>query len=210
MKLDKTSAIVLDGLEVGMLGHLHKDEGDLASLVLKADIHTLGQESFSDRALDLAVALTQAFDADLLLDHLGELPNLILDAGVDFAYILLELLVIDEELGSGNIDFSVFLALLGVVRLVTSGGHLSFLFSARIAVRVVFGRRGDVSFIDELLELVREVLVEVHVEGDLLALLGEDVAGQEDVEGVVHASAKILDSLPIVLLLLPLPLFQLN
>ena len=60
----------------------------------------------------------------------------------------------------------------------------------------------NVSLVDERFELLGKVFVKVHVQRDLLALLGEDVARQKDVQGVVDASAKVLDSLPIVFLLL--------
>ena len=42
MKLYLAPSIVLDDLIVGVLHHLDKNEGDLALLVLKSRIHSLG------------------------------------------------------------------------------------------------------------------------------------------------------------------------
>ena len=58
---------------------------------------------------------------------------------------------------------------------------LSFLRLSLIIRRVQHG-----------LQLLWQEFVVVHVEGDLLALLGEDAAGEKDVKTVVDASSKVL------------------
>ena len=62
---------------------------------------------------------------------------------------------------------------------------------------------GDLT-IETLTELIGQIFVEIRVESDLLALLAEDIAGKEDVQGVIDAAAEVLDALPVVLLLLAL------
>ena len=63
---------------------------------------------------------------------------------------------------------------------------LSFLRLSLIIRRVQHG-----------LQLLWQEFVVVHVEGDLLALLGEDSAGEEHVEAVIDSAPQVLDALSI-------------
>ena len=52
-----------------------------------------------------------------------------------------------------------------------------------------------------MLELIWEVFVEIHVQSHLLLILGENVAGEEDIERIVDASTQVLDAFAVVFLL---------
>lgn len=56
VQLDLALAIVLDALRLLQGAHLDKDEGDLAALVFKINVHVLCAELFSNGVLDLFVA----------------------------------------------------------------------------------------------------------------------------------------------------------
>ena len=70
VQLNVPAAVVLHRVLPLKLAHLHQDEGDAAALVLEADVHVLGVEAFSDGSLNLFISFHQAFDLDLLFDHL--------------------------------------------------------------------------------------------------------------------------------------------
>ena len=70
VQLDVPTAVVLDRVLALELAHLNKDEGDAAALVLEANVHVLGVEALSNRPLNLFISFHQAFDLNLLFNHL--------------------------------------------------------------------------------------------------------------------------------------------
>ena len=203
VQLDVAPAVVLDRFSVRCLRQFHQNERDLAALVLEVYVHVLGSEALANGALSLEVALDEALDLDLLLQHLLQLGHLRLDAfrrlrdllslvfvqrfegqvlrAVLFRRVRARLLVAiglsdgDIDIGAGTLGGS---DLLGAIRLL------------RLLMLV-----------DDGLEVVREAIVELRVEGDLFALLGEDIAGEEDVQRVVDPAPQVLDLLPVDVLL---------
>ena len=170
----------------------------MALLVLKANVHALLVHSLPDRAFDLLVALHQAFNLDLLLDHVLQRLHFGLDSLAHSQKLRLLMFVLIHELGfiwchvfldsELIVIFLFFLA----VEVFRGGGH---------AAQSLLSQSID---INHVLELLGEVLVEVQVERHLLPVLREDVAGEEDVQRVIDASPQVLDSLSVIFLLLAL------
>ena len=96
---DVAPAVVVDRLLLANPLRLHEDEGDLALLVLKANVHALLIPSLPNRAFDLLVALHQAFNLDLLLDHALQRLHLGLDSLAHGQQLRLLLFMLIHELG---------------------------------------------------------------------------------------------------------------
>ena len=193
---DVALAVVVDRVRPVELVHLDQDERNGAFLAIEANVHALLQHALSDRALNLLVSLHQTLNLNLLLDHALQLDHLGLDSLALIEGVPSEQIVFFIELSlSACLDwFLIFTRfLLSTVFAVGNFLHSTFDIGAEVL---------KVADVDHLLELVGEVLVEVHVQRHLLLLLREDVAGEEYVEGVIDASAQVFDSLAVNLLLL--------
>ena len=98
MKLYLAPSIVLDNLIVWVLHHLDKNEGDLALLVLKSCIHSLGIQPLPNWSLSSSVALNEASNPDILRHHVLELHHFAPDSLVGRIDFYFEILLVIQEL----------------------------------------------------------------------------------------------------------------
>jgi len=135
----------------------------------------------------------------LEFNHLG------LDAVLELGDLVLhDLLLLVDALVLGSPLRLLLFNLLGMFALATNflsqrGIEVLHLLLISLIQRLVLGL--VIGGIQHRLELLRQELVIVHVEGDLLSLLGEDSTGEEHVEGVVDAASQVLNPLSVKFLL---------
>lgn len=190
-------AIVLNQLVGRMLAHLDQDEWDLALLVFKRCVHTLSVQALLDRPLNPSVALYQSLDSDVLLHHLLQLLHFFLDAIIRHFDHVDEICLFFSELELNVSHFgsqffllyrSLFSCLLLehllLLRIFDDFLRLLFFFCYFNWLFLFLFDRDDrlADAVHEVLEFSGQILIEIHVQSYLLAILHKDIAGQEDVQ----------------------------
>ena len=179
--------------------HFNKNEGNSATLILERYVHVLRPEALFDGLLDFHVTLNQPLQLYCLLDDVLKFGHFCLDTVLCFINLSNQLLMLLIKVLI-DVDHS-FLAI-GVLsspesNLLSHSGVLGnslFLLASCLGFLVR-------NIIKHGLQLVRQELVVVHVEGDLLPLLCEDTTGEEHIEGVIDTSPQVLYALAIKLFL---------